>query len=1078
MTDGVSGGYGASESSGSGSGSKTITQNEVKNIAQEGSPGGWGATEGGSGGGRVVEPVKPTTYGGTGGGTYTDASGKQISYEQAQEQGTVDKPSSFAEKAQKIGLTQADIFKQSQLQGKSAEEARALSNNISLSEMQQRILAGDKNISISPEIRQSVEMHKFLEASQRGGIEFAPGAEQRARDIASKLGSVPGYKTIKYEPVKDTTQPQLGDIVRFSGMSGFDRTRPISITPKSGEVSPVGRTDLSGMPIIPSIIQRAKPQEVRISGNVIQKVADQKTQIKAEKWWNSLSDTEKASALVASGTIDISVAGKYFGSKANESKYINQQIKDIAFGSEKGKQYITDVYKTLNIEGSKTQTQRERFEEGLTKVVTGTSAQALAMMVAFGGATKILTSTAKAVGVREAAVAGAEKLVGTSFKVAIAGELGSKVAQGKGGEAIAEAGLIATSLPFSRVGEGIVSGVGKFTPTVEEFTKFTGEKIVTPIRGTETFKFTAGKTPEIVKETGKTFIEKGAQVPGRTIEAGIIGAERIVNIPSNLVEPIRTRFEEGIKEPISRTISSKTEKIKSSVVEKFPEFVRTRIKEKEILNLMPETTRKIYEKLPTEEAKTMFRTAFEAKELIKDIPESAVKKMYRPEVSFGSTKDVGEKGLEVEKIMKEQPDDILLGSLSTAKFVKGYREVRTETPEGVKLGTGIGDIELYSLKGQKYIDIGLSKKDIHDLQHFPNVQVGKPITTSFGGKTVELSGGKGMKPVEAEGIQYLHLAQQASQKLEGSIKYMARKTDFLTGEAYKKEFGKEGGELGGYSLRRGKDVPDVPEIIEALAKAHPEKSKGEKALKLMKEYREAEATKLYAKTPEAVLVETGYAAAKEFLKPEHKALPLFIGDKTTSEYPDVVIKVKSPVSLYPEQKKEVTVMVGGYYPPTVKKETTVYPPIIKDSGYYPPIITRYPYSSPYMDKFISPLFYNPSQPEIPFDESYKNLDEPRKKRRKLKEKVTYKPRESPIFENAQVLFEDKSPLVYTKSGEREVSNFVVGSQKKPSGRRTSVRPIKSTLVSGLSGFAQNPMEKTNKGKSKKNNSNKKQFWET
>jgi len=37
------------------------------------------------------------------------------------------------------------------------------------------------------------------------------------------------------------------------------------------------------------------------------------TQKKADKWWSTLSPTEKATSLMAAGTIDIGVAGAYIG---------------------------------------------------------------------------------------------------------------------------------------------------------------------------------------------------------------------------------------------------------------------------------------------------------------------------------------------------------------------------------------------------------------------------------------------------------------------------------------------------------------------------------------------------------------------------------------------------------------------------------------------------------------------------------------------------------------------------------------------------------------------------------------------
>jgi len=71
-------------------------------MADEGVRGGYGAEARRGGGGRVIEPVVPPTYG-VSGGYYTDEQGRQITREQAQATGRIDRPGEAAEKLRSIG---------------------------------------------------------------------------------------------------------------------------------------------------------------------------------------------------------------------------------------------------------------------------------------------------------------------------------------------------------------------------------------------------------------------------------------------------------------------------------------------------------------------------------------------------------------------------------------------------------------------------------------------------------------------------------------------------------------------------------------------------------------------------------------------------------------------------------------------------------------------------------------------------------------------------------------------------------------------------------------------------------------
>lgn len=115
-----------------------------------------------------------------------------------------------------------------------------------------------------------------------------------------------------------------------------------------------------------------------------------------------------------------------------------------------------------------------------------------------------------------------------------------------------------------------------------------------------------------------------------------------------------------------------------------------------------------------------------------------------------------------------------------------------------------------------------------------------------------------------------------------------------------------------------------------------------------------------------------------------------------------------------------------YEPKYEPKYTPEYkPPPIKYGSLY-----EMKYPRPYLDRYWSDLY----QSEVPVDEvfAYKNSDEKESQRKKLirrKEKVVYKPRESPIFGGAEKLFENApiSPLRPTRKTQVK--------QNKPSYRK-------------------------------------------
>jgi hypothetical protein len=302
--------------------------------------------------------------------------------------------------------------------------------------IQAGILSGQVKASQETIDRLAAQGHDVSQARVAvKGIEAFKAAEAQQLTARQTIANIEKREGLKFENVdlSKLSQSERDTLVK----AGYLReVKPTTVPEKV--VSPVGDTDVFGMPKIH--LPTTVPQEgMKISGAVLQKMSGLQTEKAAEKWWSGLSAKEKAAALVTAGTIDVGVAGGYFGAKLFGTK-------ESQFG------YPTEVYKTLNIEGAAKQTPRERFMEGLTKVGTGTTAQATATMIGLGAATKIATGGAAALGATEAQIALGERGAGYIFGGVIARELGTKVVEGKPGTALAELGLIGATMPVGAIG--------------------------------------------------------------------------------------------------------------------------------------------------------------------------------------------------------------------------------------------------------------------------------------------------------------------------------------------------------------------------------------------------------------------------------------------------------------------------------------------------------------------------------------------------------------------------------------------------------------------------------------------------
>jgi len=172
----------------------------MTNEASEGSsPGGWGNVQKGTGGGRVIEPVVPPTYG-TSGGYYTDAQGRQISQQEAQQRGTVDRPGEAAQKLRSIGggATTTQIEQRFGIEEalKKGDITRSEAIELTRRNLEGRPLEITRIVQAKEDLQKKID-ERVLPFLRREGL--YKGASERAREAqASRRQAIPGrvYVTI------------------------------------------------------------------------------------------------------------------------------------------------------------------------------------------------------------------------------------------------------------------------------------------------------------------------------------------------------------------------------------------------------------------------------------------------------------------------------------------------------------------------------------------------------------------------------------------------------------------------------------------------------------------------------------------------------------------------------------------------------------------------------------------------------------------------------------------------------------------------------------------------------------------
>ena len=584
------------------------------------------------------------------------------------------------------------------------------------------------------------------------------------------------------------------------------------------------------------------------------------------------------------------------------------------------------------------------------------------------------------------------------------------------GEAIAKVGYVGFTLPLMGVGYRGTEVIGKEMPTPREFFRFVAGK-AEPLKGTDTFKFIEEKIPESVK---------------------------------------------------TRLSSVKTELTRDPTA----------------VELMPETTKQIYKKLPTKEAKIMLETTFIALEQAKKFRPAQERELYKP-FDYTTFKEVTkETGLKTEAIMRTDPTAIQVGSTSAGAFVPKFGESRGGTlpvdiyelgkPAFAKIiKPGVGDIELASKHPELYKSVlgkeksgekigqktGVSIHGVERGSHAFGV-IGADIRTSFGGKSVKLHTGKVLKPISVEGgIPQLSLVQQSFLKTEGMVKFLSRETNMLKkgSKEWKAEYSPQtsGKEDLGQSLRRGKDIFDIPLQLNVIGKKMLEsprtKKSGEIILREMKTHKKAEVTKLYSGLP---IEEYGYSVAKGYTEVA-KPIPIFLGNRTVkTEYTYPEIKPTKKLDIYggyPEAKP-VKRIVSTPYPSSKAQKDSGYPPTSTSKDFYPPPrieipkekipTTDYPY--PYPPTREPPKIFVPKPPKtpttthktdfgIPFKfPELKFREEGHPKPSKQERQYVYRPRDSPIFDFAEKLWKDSPNPITGKTKSVKINKIIKAKKQKKS----------------------------------------------
>jgi len=861
-------------------------------MTDESIPGGWGGKKG-EGGGRVVEPVVPPKYLG-GGGTYTDPQGRPISQEQAQQLGIVDKPGEFERKAQSIGVSPQEIYRQAIQQGKTPGEAAGYVRDLSLSVMQQRIIRRDPNISISPEIRQSRDIYNFLQASKGGGIHFAPGAESKAQRLSSKLGSVPEYRKVTYEPVKQSNAAET----YFSQLAA----------------------KRLGIPTYDPLKQIHEAQRKKFEQDIFSRPSIYDMRGYEKRQYEKLSRAEKAGLLVTAGFAKPEIAAGYLEEKiTGKPTYYQSDIY----------KYAMKDTKFVRILGTDFAVPQKRVLEDVGAGIFTT----VAMGAAFKGAAYLASPAIKgSLGAGAKALGFTESKLG-SFAARSSG-IGTKTAL-QTSETLAGFGKEVLKLG-ARHPEAVIGGIVASAFVAEVARSQTkGEAAEKVIR--------AAATLPLMGEGYKGAERIGYAMPSASQFRGFVGSK---------ASPVIAKYEPGAMARYDRTpaqFKKAVNTVKQLQLKRIKEqsgFERN--KKPSGYEIMTPFARSVYDKFPTEQAKTILLESTKLAKASERLSKKSLREMAETtegEFSFETTRDIGKRGKEIKEVLEQTPDSIVVGSLGSARFIKGFRGAEVElptknihipenAPPEVKafmqkiVQSKVGDIELATDKPKRFEELKIEGLDIHGVKRGKHRfgEVGDPITNRFLQNVVNIVPARVMDPIKYKGVKYQNPVEQYWRKIEGSTKAMARNIEKFEGAAEKdiqQEFVKTSKGQRGDSIRRVKDVPDLVTTAEAfrdqILKDFPRETW---VIQSARKVKEAEATKLYSGVP---VEKYAYAFAKEYPK-EIKTPPMLSGyGKVATEKQRYAALPKISKGSYPATVEGMVKAINGIYAPQ-KGPSQKYPP--------------------------------------------------------------------------------------------------------------------------------------------------------
>ncbi len=453
-------------------------------------------------------------------------------------------------------------------------------------------------------------------------------------------------------------------------------------------------------------------------------------QAMSEKYWQSLSPAEKASLLVVgSFNKPVEIGGGFIESKL--------------FGGDK--QYQKDVYDYL-IKGAKIvdvpiigrQIVPKKGVVEETAVGIGTLA---ATGVAFRGVSYVVGGGLK---IGEA---------GAGLVAKETGLLGEKVFTGVAAKTTAQtvstlAELSAKAFGGAAARAELITGIGAATPFVADIaaSKTKGEAIAK-------VGFVAATLPLM----GMGYELSGKA--GTTLGEALPSSREILRFTAAKAEPIfETKTAQFLKE---KTPESTRALVKESIIPVIEKITR----QPAPYELMTPALREIYD-ASSPKRQIKIEAAVRLMDALKDAPPEIKQRIDFS--GYDSPKYGGKIGAELKKMIQERPGEFVIGgSTSVGAFVPKFRrgaDWDIYAKQYIKTAEKVADISAQKYPGsyvktkKDFINTiaqktGESIIDVHKMSEITG-EIGQPITTTIGGRTVQLTKGKVREPVKVEGLLY------------------------------------------------------------------------------------------------------------------------------------------------------------------------------------------------------------------------------------------------------------------------------------------------------------------------------------